>query len=110
MNLNEYQTASARTMRTDMDEMTALAVLGLGLTGEAGEVAEVIKKHVGHGHELDHEAVTKELGDVLWYVAAIATTLDIDLATVAAVNIAKLRARYPDGFDSEASRNRVDRF
>jgi len=50
----------------------------------------------------------KELGDCLWYVAAMATALDVDLGEVGARNIEKLRRRYPDGFSAERSLNRVD--
>jgi NTP pyrophosphatase (non-canonical NTP hydrolase) len=81
----------------------------LGLVGESGEVVDLIKKHVYHGHPLDSDKLLKELGDVLWYVAALATALDVELSEVAAKNIAKLTARYPEGFSSEASMNRVDK-
>jgi NTP pyrophosphatase (non-canonical NTP hydrolase) len=83
-----------------------LAVFALGLAGEAGEVADYIKKSVGHGHGIDKKVLIKELGDVFWYVAAVAKRLGIDLGVVPGTNIEKLRARYPDGFSHEASRNR----
>lgn len=83
-----------------------LAVYSLGLAGEAGETVDLLKKYLGHGHELDRLKVQKELGDVLWYLAAIATVLGIDLDHVAHVNVEKLKARYPEGFSHEASRNR----
>lgn len=85
-----------------------LAINALGVAGEAGEVADLVKKHVGHGHALDRDKLAKELGDVLWYVAALAHDIGIDLSTVAALNIEKLRRRYPDGFSTERSINRVD--
>lgn len=84
------------------------SVMGLGIAGEAGEVADLIKKHVGHGHDLDRNKLVKELGDVLWYIAAIATLNGLSLADVAITNVAKLRLRYPEGFSEEASRNRKD--
>ena len=65
------------------------------------------KKHVGHGHALDVDAIKKELGDVLWYVAGIATALGLDLSEVASANINKLK-RCPDGLTSAASVARVD--
>ena len=105
--LDTYQQLAMRTAPTTIDDKQ-IAVFGLGVAGEAGEVAEVIKKHVGHGHELDRDKLTKELGDVLWYVAGLAHLFDIPLSTVAQVNIAKLRKRYPEGFSHDASRNRVD--
>ena len=72
MNLNEYQSSATKFAANDLEPKTALAVWGLGLAGESGEVVELIKKHLGHGHELDLEKVSKELGDVLWYISAIA--------------------------------------
>ena len=102
MNLDNYQHNAARTLGDD-----DLRILALGLCGEAGEVADVVKKHRGHGHELDEEKIVDELGEVLWYVAMIAWALDgIDLSAVAHENMQKLRARYPDGFSEERSRNR----
>ena len=108
LSMREYQALAARTLRSEKDGPLSLAILGLGLVGEAGEVAEAVKKHVGHGHALDVDAVKKELGDVLWYVAGIATTLGLDLSEVASANIDKLKKRYPDGFTSAASVARVD--
>jgi hypothetical protein len=52
MTLDEYQRSALRTAR-DNDALMSLAVLGLGIAGEAGEVADYIKKVVGHGHEMD---------------------------------------------------------
>lgn len=97
-----------RTRGKTGDEKRDLAVLCLGLTGESGEVADLVKKHVGHGHVLDVSVVAKELGDVMWYVATIASALGLDLNTVMETNIDKLKKRYPDGFSSEASINRKE--
>lgn len=105
LSLRIYQNDAARTAPGPYDAMS-LAVFALGVAGESGEVAELIKKHVGHGHVLDKAKVTKELGDVLWYIAALCTALDLELEDVAEANIAKLRARYPEGFDPERSQNR----
>ena len=80
----------------------------LGLTGEAGEVADLIKKAIFHGHELDKDALTKEMGDVMWYVALLCHALGIQLSTVMTENIEKLENRYKDGFSEEASRNRKE--
>jgi NTP pyrophosphatase (non-canonical NTP hydrolase) len=108
MTLSAYQFLAMRTAPADRTVADQLTNAALGLTGEAGEVADHIKKVVFHAHELDRDAIIKELGDVLWYVAAAATALDVDLGVVAARNVAKLRARYPDGFDAARSRARVD--
>lgn len=86
----------------------ALGVWALGLAGESGEVADLIKKHLGHGHSLDKGKLTKELGDVLWYIAVLSSEVGMSLEEVAEANLAKLRARYPEGFSTERSLNRND--
>ena len=83
-----------------------LAMGGLGLAGEAWEVVDLLKKHLFHGHPLDTEKLTRELGDVLWYVAELSTALGVKLSIVAQRNLEKLAARYPDGFDPARSQNR----
>lgn len=101
-----YQEQAQRTARTEMFFRDRLAVAALGLVGEAAEVSERIKKHIGHGHDLDELAVLEELGDVLWYVAELTTLVGAEMGVVAGMNIAKLRKRYPEGFSEEASRER----
>ena len=108
MNFDEYQQLSARTLGMDRTHEQQLANAALGLTGEAGETAEIIKKHLFHDTPLDHDALIKELGDCLWYIGAFATVLDISLDEIANRNIDKLQKRYPEGFDSERSRNRTE--
>lgn len=108
MNLNEYQKLAARTLGKARSHEQQLSNGALGLAGEAGEVADTMKKHLFHGHPLDREEMVKELGDCLWYVAALATALDMELDDVAGRNIDKLRKRYPEGFSVERSLNRVN--
>lgn len=80
----------------------------LGMAGEAGEAADMVKKWIFHGKGLDRVKLIKELGDVLWYVTQAADALNVSLETVANLNIEKLRLRYPDGFTHEAARARAD--
>jgi NTP pyrophosphatase (non-canonical NTP hydrolase) len=101
----DYQTAAARTAQPD--HPARLLVSACGLAGEAGEVVELLKKHKGHAHPLDRDRVAKELGDVLWYVADIATACGLDLDIVARNNIWKLQQRYPEGFDTARSIHRA---
>ena len=75
MTLDEYQALAARTLGRDRTHEQQLANAALGLTGEAGEVAEVIKKHLFHATPLDQDALAKELGDCLWYIGAFATDI-----------------------------------
>lgn len=74
----------------------ALAYCALGLTGEAGEYSEKIKKLIRDG-KLDKPLSVKELGDVLWYLTASANELGYSLADVAEVNIVKLADRAERG-------------
>lgn len=98
MNFDDYEELASRTMSKELTTRDALSMTGLGLAGEAGEAVELIKKHNFHGKELDLEKLKAELGDVLWYVANMSRAAGITLQSVAEGNIAKLQARYPDGF------------
>lgn len=108
MTPTEYQNLACRTLNKDLDPVLLFASLGLGLTGEAGEVADLIKKHVAHRHPLDKEKLLKELGDVLWYAAVLCRELNATLEDVMSQNINKLKQRYPEGFSSEKSINRQE--
>lgn len=104
--LQGYQMAASRTLRRKDTLQNETLVAALGLCGEAGEVGEMLKKWAAHGHVLHGEMLCRELGDVLWYVAAIATLHGLSLNVVARENITKLKGRYPDGFSEERSVNR----
>ena len=104
----EYQRAARRTAGSAKPQREALTLGGLGIAGEAGEVADHIKKIVYHDHPLDAAKLAGELGDVLWYAAYLCDALGITLGEVMEANIAKLRARYPEGWSAERSQNRVE--
>jgi len=114
MKLNEFQNISKRTMPfiedvTDVDQVNKVRVnYALGVAGEGGEVADQIKKEVFHGHETNQKEVKKELGDVMHYVAGLATLYGLTLEEVAIANNDKLRERYPSGFNSADSIKRAD--
>ena len=103
--LDAYQNCA---MDFHVPDPVRLAAYGLGIAGESGECADIIKKHIGHGHPLNVEKLKLELGDVLWYVAALAHLIDMPLSEIAQANLDKLRKRYPNGFSTEASIARVD--
>ena len=75
-----------------------LMIAALGLAGEAGEVADLIKKRFEQDRPFQRSDLVKELGDCLWYLVRVATLQGITLQEIADANIAKLKARYPDGF------------
>jgi len=99
MELSEYQRLSRRTAEYPREQW--LAYPALGLAGEAGEVAEHVKKTLrDDGGAVGAErraAMAKELGDVLWYVAQLASELELDLDEIASENLEKLRSRQRRG-------------
>lgn len=106
MDADEYQRQALRTVNDSMNRRNELTNYALGITGEAGEVADLVKKHVYHGHPLSENKLRLELGDVLWYVATMADSLGCTLSHIMELNVDKLRTRFPDGFSAEASMNR----
>lgn len=103
MTINEYQDLAMRTLNPCLNKKDVLINGVMGLCGESGEAIDIVKKHLAQGHELDKNALIKELGDVAWYLAETAYALDIQLEDVLQRNIEKLRARYPQGFDVNRS-------
>ncbi len=108
MTLNEYQSLALRTRGRYDSDVDRLKCAGLGLCGEAGEVAELIKKKLFHMKQVDNIQIAKELGDVLWYLSDAADSIGFNLELIAVMNIEKLKARYPDGFSYRASNERKD--
>ena len=113
MNASDYQEQAARTMIDhpgfEIPGHEMMVVWNaLGLAGEAGEVAELVKKGVFHRHTIDRTKVEEEIGDVLWYVVALCTALGLDLGEIMQANIEKLKVRYPHGYSSLDSQQRVD--
>lgn len=104
--IDEYQAMAERFVNRDLSERDLVGSVAMGVAGEAGEVADAIKKVLYHGHPLDRLNLENELGDVLWYVALGCTVLGVPMSEVASMNIRKLSARYPEGFSCERSLNR----
>lgn len=104
---NVYQLLAARTInRTLSQEQTELHALH-GLSGEVGEIHSLYQK-VYQGHEMDQEHLKKELGDLMWFIAELCTSKKWNLEDVMALNIEKLKARFPDGFEEDKSLNRKE--
>lgn len=108
MHGNEYQMLAQRTSNKKLTPNEHIMNGALGLCGEAGEVADSVKKAYMQGHGIDRAHIAEELGDVLWYVAETATAIGYDLDTIMQMNIDKLRRRYPEGFSSERSIHREE--
>lgn len=116
MSFDEYQEVSFAKRKRTLSETECAAMLALGVAGEAGEVADFMKKSLYHrddAHNLDLDQefknkIMKELGDVLWYLASLAALYDIKLSNVAQANVDKLEKRYPKGFTAAAAVARAD--
>ena len=109
MELNEYQKKAKETaMYPNVGENITYPVLGLA--GEAGEIANRVKKIQRDEDNVlskeTKETIIKELGDVLWYVAILASELDSDLESVAKLNIEKLASRKERGVIGGSGDNR----
>jgi NTP pyrophosphatase (non-canonical NTP hydrolase) len=117
MDFNKYQKEAQCTDRVpasnEADDTASLIVPMLGLAGETGQLLSEYKKHLrdGEAHRLFKERVSEELGDLLWYVANVASKFDLSLSDVAAANLAKVKQRWandraaPLNFDAELPEN-----
>ena len=108
MDINEYQKLAMRTLNPKIEKKELILNASMGLCGESGEVIDLVKKHLFQGHDLDEKVLIKELGDVAWYLAEAATALNVNLSEILEKNIKKLENRFPDGFNSNRSINRVE--
>lgn len=117
--LVQYQEAALRTWNTNQDFGGRVLNAALGLSGESGEVADIVKKAIFHGHGFDPahcpgeeegntHKIALESGDILYYISIMSHEMGYTLEDIAQMNIAKLTKRYPNGFSREASKARVD--
>lgn len=104
---NEYQKLAERTISKMMNKIQKERHALHGMVGEIGELHSLYQKAY-QGHDFDFEHAKKELGDLLWFVAEYCTACDWKLEDVMQLNIDKLKARYPEGFDSEKSLHRKE--
>ena len=106
----DYPSVSGRLEGSDFLGPTRLMLdllhASMGLTTEAAEFTDMIKKHVYYGRELDEVNLKEEVGDMLWYCAIALEALGTDFESVMQTNIDKLKARYPDKFTEDAAINR----
>jgi len=104
-NFKNYEKAAART---DIPRSLANAKIYhmLKLSGECGELANMIGKWNGQGHDLEEDKCLEEMGDILWHLSRLADSFGSTLQEVANLNIEKLKKRYPYGFDVFRSVNK----
>lgn len=110
MKFDDYQNQAIKTSLNKNRDFAALMYRTLGLVGEAGEVAEKVKKILrdknGEVSEADKQEIIKEMGDVLWYLQALADYLEIPLSQVAKVNLEKIHSRKARGVTKGSGDNR----
>lgn len=94
----------------DDDELSIGGMLNacLGLSGEVGEFNDMIKKWIFHEKPLDVEHAKKEAGDICWYLAMLCESFGWSLDEIMQMNVDKLKARYPEGFDVERANHRAE--
>lgn len=102
---NEYQNLAARTIDKSLCGLKKEYHALHGMVGEIGELHSLYQKAF-QGHEFEEDHAKKELGDLLWFIAEYCTAKGWDLEEIMGLNIAKLIARYPDGFEVEKSLHR----
>lgn len=110
MTFDEYQKQALTTVISNGDEFKDLLHWVLGVNGEAGELAEKVKKIIrdknGTVSQQDKEELAKELGDVLWYLAVFAHDLGVPFETIAKQNLDKLQSRKARGVLGGSGDNR----
>lgn len=102
MNFSDYQDQARLTRLETADVAYAL----LGLSGEVGELHSYFAKGIRDKYHLDRETVKKELGDILWFISAIADDSSLSLQEIAEANIEKLQARQKKGTLTGSGDNR----
>ena len=107
MEARDFQEKAARTINPNLYDYEIEQHALHGMAGEIGELHGLYQKAY-QGHDFDEEHAQKELGDLLWFVAEYCTAMEWDLGLIMMKNIAKLAARYPDGFKEEDSLNREE--
>lgn len=104
-----FQKEAERTLRNDLQYECVCSNMCMGLSGECGEVIDLLKKHIWQGKELDINDLIEEVGDVLWYIANLCNVNNITMEECMLANVNKLRKRYPNGFSIKDANERKDK-
>ena len=97
LSIKDYQEACKRTVQEFPSDQVRIMTWGLGIAGEAGDVASCIKKTFVHKNDVT-KGIRENVGDTMWYIANICNFFNWDLQEILKENIEKLKVRYPDGF------------
>ena len=101
--LSVYPAIVMHTVNKSLSHREQIANAIFGICGEAGEVVDVLKKHMFQGHPIDQDHIIEELGDLLYYCTLLMVLLDYNMADTMFNNMDKLIRRYPEGFSTERS-------
>lgn len=106
--LNKINDLKIGNRGEDTSEIELGGVLNatLGLSGEVGELNDMLKKWIFHEKQLDIDHAKKETGDICWYLAILCESFGWNLDEIMQINIDKLKARYPEGFDTYRANHR----
>ena len=105
MDFREYQALARRTQNKELMPVERRLHALHGMSAEVGEIHSIYQKFY-QGHPISTEELVKEVGDLMWFIAEFCDVIGADMGEVAAKNIAKLKDRYPEGFDTERSVHR----
>lgn len=105
MEINKYQVLASRTINKELSWKEQGKHALHGMVGEIGELHSMYQKKY-QGHTFDDEHAKKELGDLMWFIAEYCTAHGWSMNEVCTMNIEKLKARYPEGFEAEKSLHR----
>lgn len=110
LSFDDYQKQAIKTAINQDEDFKNLMYRTLGLVGEAGEIAEKIKKIIRDKDSKisvdDKQEIIKEMGDVLWYLQALADSLDVSFSAVAEINLDKIHSRKNRGVTRGSGDNR----
>lgn len=106
MQFTEYQHEAYQNLKTHTDLKDEILDYVVSLSEEVGEVASIIKHHYYGQEDINIEELAKEIGDVLWYLSALSSSTNINLDTIAKINIGKLKHRYNNSFSVDKSKAR----
>ncbi|WP_055712306.1 nucleoside triphosphate pyrophosphohydrolase family protein [Streptomyces torulosus] len=106
MDFKRYQQAAVKTLQPPTEDTDPVLIPLLGLAGEVGSLTTAYKKHLrdGPAHEQGKHQLREELGDVLWYIAALAHRFDLDLDDIATASLEKTKDRWRTTPDAEHTR------
>ena len=114
MTLNEYEKFVESVAKPMQEQEVPSHILDMlhcvvGITGEAGELADAVKKHVFYSQQLDSANVQEELGDLMFYIQHFCNTIGLPLEYIISLNVEKLKRRYPNGYTDANAKLRLDK-